>query len=173
MGKNQENESNAEEVHPHLQKIAKIKKINNPKEALSELGKGVKQISMEYLKTDKEMTFGELSEKLREKNKTSLADFCNEIEYLIYSEEEPTKNKIKELVDKFEKALKPKKQPKEKETRNKKQEKTKSQSSKKTGEIKNKSNNQLNNAGMESIINKLEAIEKKINKIEEKVENKK
>ncbi|HUS48567.1 MAG TPA: hypothetical protein VMZ91_00235 [Candidatus Paceibacterota bacterium] len=177
LQKKHENESNAEEVHPHLQEIVKLRKINNPKEALSELGKDVKQISMESLKTEKEMTFGEISEKLREKNKTSLADFCNEIEYLTYSEEEPTKNKIKELVDKFEKALKPKKQPKEKETGKKKQEiergKTKSQSGKKTGEIKNKSNNQLNNAGMESIINKLEAIEKKINKIEEKVENKK
>ena len=106
LQKKHENESNAEEVHPHLQKIAKIKKINNPKEALSELGKNVKQISMEYLKTDKEMTFGEFSEKLREKNKTALAEFCNEIEYLIYSEEEPTKERVFSLIDKFEKALK-------------------------------------------------------------------
>jgi len=170
LQKKHENESNAEEVHPHLQKIAKIKKINNPKEALSELGKDVKQISMEYLKTDKEMTFGEISEKLREKDKTSLADFCNEIEYLTYSEEEPTKNKIKELVDKFEKALKPKKTEKKKRKIKQGKTKIKKKKGEKTGEIKNKSNNQLNNAGMESIINKLEAIEKKINKIEEKVE---
>jgi len=98
-------ESSEENIHSHKKSLLKIRRINNPKEALSELGKTVKKASKEILKTDTEMTFGELSEKLKEKNKTALANFCKEIEYLTYSEENPTKEKIKELSDKFEKAL--------------------------------------------------------------------
>lgn len=72
-----------------------------PEKELLLFDKKVKNYFKEYLKLDSEADYTKIAEKLRKKNKKGLADFCDRMNYLLYSGEKIEEKDIKALKKYF------------------------------------------------------------------------
>lgn len=92
-----------EAENPYVMEIRKVKrKTKNSQERLRALNKIAKNFFKHYLNTRVEMTYGEIAEKLREKNKHAIAGFCHELGYHLYSGRELSEKETDVLIKKFE-----------------------------------------------------------------------
>ena len=79
-----------------------LKKIEkNPKENLYLFDKKIKNYFKNYLKLESNLGYVELAEKLKEKNKPDLANFCQKMNYALYSGKEVKEEDIKNLKSHF------------------------------------------------------------------------
>lgn len=63
----------------------KIKKTSNPKENLYSLNRLSREFFKQYLNLKSELTYLEIAKILRDKNKPHEAEYCEELESLLYS----------------------------------------------------------------------------------------
>ena len=78
------------------------KKIEkNPEKELLLFDKKIKDYFKGYLKLDSEVGYTKIAEKLREKNKHALANFCDRMNYSLYSEKKIDEEDIKALKKHF------------------------------------------------------------------------
>ncbi|MBM3247398.1 hypothetical protein FJZ17_02575 [Candidatus Pacearchaeota archaeon] len=77
------------------------KKVESPKESLEHLSKLSKDFFKNYLKIRNETTFKEMAEILKRKNEPSLAEFCEKMEFQLYSGKEINKQEVLGLIDQF------------------------------------------------------------------------
>lgn len=76
-------------------------KIQTPKESLESLNKLSKNFFKSYLNIKSELNYLEISELLHKKNESALADFCQKMDYYLYSGKEITKSEALSMVNDF------------------------------------------------------------------------
>lgn len=77
------------------------KKVESANESLIHLNKLSKDFFKNYLRIKNEITFKEMAEILRRKNESSLAEFCDKMEFYLYSGRSITKPEVLGLIDQF------------------------------------------------------------------------
>jgi len=80
-------------------------KIETPRESLESLNKLAKNFFKNYLRLKSELTYLEISEILRKKKESSLVDFCERMDYYLYSGKEITKPEVLAMINQFLLAL--------------------------------------------------------------------
>ncbi len=80
---------------------SKKEKIETPKDSLESLNKLAKNFFKNYLKLKAELTYPEISEILKQKKESGLADFCNRMDYLLYSGTTLTKQDAIAMANQF------------------------------------------------------------------------
>jgi hypothetical protein len=83
------------------QKVAKRNEIKNPKDSLLNLNKVSKEFFKKYLNTKSELTYSELSKILKKKKENDMADFCDKLDFLLYSGKVIKKEQVLELINSF------------------------------------------------------------------------
>jgi hypothetical protein len=76
-------------------------RIETAQESLESLNRLAKDFFKNYLKLKNELTYQEISEILRNKKDISLADFCDRINYYLYSGKPITKQESIALINQF------------------------------------------------------------------------
>jgi len=84
-----------------FQKVNLVNKIKDPKDSLLTLSKIVKDYLKEYLQEKEGLTYKELSIVLRQKKDEVFANFCDALDYYLYSGIEIKKEIVLRLIDKF------------------------------------------------------------------------
>ena len=85
-------EDKKQENQNTIKRILNInRKIKNPKESLLALNKISKDFFKLYLKDEDQETYSEMETALRKKGKIEMAEFCEKLDYLLYSGKEITK----------------------------------------------------------------------------------
>jgi hypothetical protein len=79
----------------------KIKKTSNPKENLYSLNRLSREFFKHYLNLKSELTYLEIAKILRDKNKPHEAEYCEELESLLYSGREIKKEVVLKLIQQF------------------------------------------------------------------------
>jgi len=108
LNKNVKKEKEQREL---LEKSIKLEgKANTPEESLMMLNQISKKFFKEYINEKKEMTYLEMAEKLKNKKYPKMSEFCEKMDYLLYSgvkinKEDAIKmiNDFSEIVDKAKK----------------------------------------------------------------------
>lgn len=77
------------------------KKIKSPKESLLVLNHVAKDFFKAYLRNKSELTYREMSAILRNKKKDIWADFCDEMDYHLYSGKEVSRSEALTLINSF------------------------------------------------------------------------
>ncbi len=90
-------------------KTIRITRTRNPKQDLLAFDKKVKKFFKEYLKEKSQLTYKEITQKLRGKRKKDFTNFCDEISYALYSENEIKKEDVSNLINNFNNIIKNKK----------------------------------------------------------------
>ena len=76
-------------------------KIETPRESLESLNKLAKNFFKSYLNLRSESDYLEISELLKKKNESGLAEFCEKMEYYLYSGKEITKTEAVDMINSF------------------------------------------------------------------------
>jgi len=88
-----------------LEALKKIKgtskKVETPEESLSHLNKLALDFFKNYLKIKHEITFREIAEILKVKRENHLAEFCDKMEYSLYSGKNVSKKDALSLIEEF------------------------------------------------------------------------
>lgn len=104
-------EDKKQENQNTIKRILNInRKIKNPKESLLALNKISKDFFKLYLKDEDQETYSEMETALRKKGKIEMAEFCEKLDYLLYSGKEITKAQAIEMIEEFTKIIKHKKE---------------------------------------------------------------
>lgn len=77
------------------------KNPKNPKESLIILNKIAREFFREYLKNKHQETYSEIEESLKKKKETDMVNFCEEMNYLLYSGKEIKKEDSLKMIEKF------------------------------------------------------------------------
>lgn len=93
----------------NVKKTIRITRTRKPEQDLLVFDKKVKKFFKEYLKDKSQMTYGEIAQRLRGKRKNKFANFCDEISYALYSENEINKEDVSNLINNFNNIIKNKK----------------------------------------------------------------
>jgi len=104
-------EDKKQENQNTIKRILNInRKIKNPKESLLAMNKISKDFFKLYLKDEDQETYSEMETALRKKGKIEMAEFCEKLDYLLYSGKEITKAQAIEMIEEFTKIIKHKKE---------------------------------------------------------------
>lgn len=98
----------AKKNHKHkesLEVLRKIKgttkRVETPEESLAHLNKLALDFFKNYLKIKHEITFVEIAEILKAKKEYKLAEFCDKMEYNLYSGSQVNKKRVLSLIEEF------------------------------------------------------------------------
>jgi len=85
-----------------LEKSIKLEgKATTPKESLIILNNISKKFFKEYINEKKEITYLEMAEKLRTKKYQKMAEFCEKMDYFLYSGTEINKEDALKMINEF------------------------------------------------------------------------
>jgi len=84
------------------------KTIKNPLESLHSLNKIAKRFFKEYLKEKYELTYREFAEKFKLKKDPYTANFCEKMNYLLYSGKKVSREEVLDMIEEFYKIVKEK-----------------------------------------------------------------
>jgi len=103
---NQE-EKKKKERREFLEKSIKLEgRAKTPKESLIMLRDISKKFFKDYFNENKERTYLEIAEKLKSKKEQKMAEFCEKMDYLIYSGAEISKENALEMINEFDSIVK-------------------------------------------------------------------
>lgn len=99
--KNKNKKQSSEKKAAYDELRGKRSKIETPKESLESLNKLSKEFFMHYLRLRTILTYPEIAELLRKKGESSLADFCECMDFALYSGKEVKKPEVIALINQF------------------------------------------------------------------------
>lgn len=98
---NQE-EKKEKEKREFLEKSIKLEgKASTPEESLIILNNISKKFFREYINEKKEMTYLEMAEKLKNKKNQRMSEFCEKMDYFLYSGTKITKEDALKMINEF------------------------------------------------------------------------
>ena len=99
--KEQEKQKQEEKKKEITKSIGLEKNPKNYRESLIMLNKMAKEFFKEYLKNKHQETYAEIEEALKKKKEKYMVDFCEEMNYLLYSGKEIKKEDSIRMMEKF------------------------------------------------------------------------
>jgi hypothetical protein len=95
-------EKKEEEKKESIEKSIKLEgKASTPEESLMMLNHISKKFFKEYLNEKKEMTYIEMAEKLKNKKYKKMSEFCENMDYFLYSGTKVTKEDALKMINDF------------------------------------------------------------------------
>jgi len=89
------------ELKTDTTKNTNIKKIKDSRKLLYEVNKLTRKFFKDYLNLKNELTYSELSKILRERRENRMADYCDRLDYYLYSGSKRTIEEVKVLLEQF------------------------------------------------------------------------